>query len=116
MKKYLVILLSILIFSSSVLDTSKLKDNFFSSIENFLDGNFKDTDFSIKSTEGIQSLKLGIETFQTIKLRTENGSNVFPRIIYLLMTVTRETINLGFGKRIFSDDEISIYVRFKCIL
>ena len=51
MKNYLVILFSVVIICRFV-RYSKLKDNFFSSIENFLDGNFKDTDFSIKSKEG----------------------------------------------------------------
>ena len=52
MKKYFIILFTALVFSTSSADTSKLKDNFFSSIESLLDGNFKDTDFSIKAKEG----------------------------------------------------------------
>ena len=52
MKKYIILLISTLIFASStsIADTSKIKNDFFSSIESFLDGNFEDTDFSIKST------------------------------------------------------------------
>ena len=53
MKKYFLIVISVLFFTSaiSVADTSDIKDKFFSSIENFLDGNFEDTDFSIKTKE-----------------------------------------------------------------
>ena len=82
MKKYLLIVLSVVIFSSavSVADTSKLKNNFFSSIENFLDGNFKDTDFSIKSKEGNKP-EIGILTFKPLN-DTDDTFDVFPRIIF----------------------------------
>ena len=48
----MVLIFFIFIFTTSNADTSKIKDKFFNSIENFLDGNFEDTDFSLKSKEG----------------------------------------------------------------
>ena len=108
MKKYLLIVLSVLIFSSavSVADTSKLKNNFFSSIENFLDGNFKDTDFSIKSKEGNKP-EIGILTFKPLN-DTDNGLTFFQGSFFT-HDGDRETLNLGFGKRILSDDESFLF-------
>ena len=106
MKKYLVILFSVLIFSTSSADTSKLKDNFFSSIENFLDGNFKDTDFSIKSKEGNKP-EIGILTFKPLN-DTDNGLTFFQGSFFT-HDGDRETLNLGFGKRILSDDESFLF-------
>ena len=108
MKKYFLIILSIVIFSSavSVADTSKLKNNFFSSIENFLDGNFKDTDFSIKSKEGNKP-EIGILTFKPLN-DTDNGLTFFQGSFFT-HDGDRETLNLGFGKRILSDDESFLF-------
>jgi len=106
MKKYLVIFFSVLIFSTSSADTSKLKDNFFSSIENFLDGNFKDTDFSIKSKEGNKP-EIGILTFKPLN-DTDNGLTFFQGSFFT-HDGDRETLNLGFGKRILSDDESFLF-------
>ena len=106
MKKYLIIFFSFLIFSTSSADTSKLKDNFFSSIENFLDGNFKDTDFSIKSKEGNKP-EIGILTFKPLN-DTDNGLTFFQGSFFT-HDGDRETLNLGFGKRILSDDESFLF-------
>ena len=106
MKKYLVIFFSVLIFSTSSADTSKLKDNFFSSIENFLDGNFKNTDFSIKSKEGNKP-EIGILTFKPLN-DTDNGLTFFQGSFFT-HDGDRETLNLGFGKRILSDDESFLF-------
>lgn len=106
MKQYLVIFFSVLIFSTSSADTSKLKDNFFSSIENFLDGNFKDTDFSIKSKEGNKP-EIGILTFKPLN-DTDNGLTFFQGSFFT-HDGDRETLNLGFGKRILSDDESFLF-------
>jgi adhesin/invasin len=107
-KKYLLIVLSVVIFSSavSVADTSKLKNNFFSSIENFLDGNFKDTDFSIKSKEGNKP-EIGILTFKP--LNDTDDSLTFFQGSFFTHDGDRETLNLGFGKRILSDDESFLF-------
>ena len=108
MKKYLLIVLSFVIFSSavSVADTSKLKNNFFSSIENFLDGNFKDTDFSIKSKEGNKP-EIGILTFKP--LNDTDDTLTFFQGSFFTHDGDRETLNLGFGKRILSDDESFLF-------
>lgn len=108
MKKYFLIILSIVIFSSavSVADTSKLKNNFFSSIENLLDGNFKNTDFSIKSKEGNKP-EIGILTFKPLN-DTDNGLTFFQGSFFT-HDGDRETLNLGFGKRILSDDESFLF-------
>ena len=108
MKKYFLIVLSFVIFSSavSVAGTSELKNNFFSSIENFLDGNFKDTDFSIKSKEGNKP-EVGILTFKPLN-DTDDGLTFFQGSLFT-HDGDRETINLGFGKRMLSDDESFLF-------
>jgi len=104
MKKYFLITFSIIIFSTviSVAETSKIKDNFFSSIENFLDGNFEDTDFSIKSKEGNKP-EIGILTFKPLN-DSDNGLTFFQGSFFT-HDGDRETLNLGLGKRILNDDE-----------
>ena len=108
MKRYILIVLSVVIFSSavSVAGTSELKNNFFSSIENFLDGNFKDTDFSIKSKEGNKP-EVGILTFKPLN-DTDDGLTFFQGSLFT-HDGDRETLNLGFGKRILSDDESFLF-------
>jgi len=108
MRKYILIVLSVVIFSSavSVAGTSELKNNFFSSIENFLDGNFKDTDFSIKSKEGNKP-EVGILTFKPLN-DTDDGLTFFQGSLFT-HDGDRETLNLGFGKRILSDDESFLF-------
>ena len=106
MKKYLIILFSVLVFSTSSADTSKLKDNFFSSIESLLDGNFKDTDFSIKAKEGNKP-EIGILTFKP--LNDSDDSLTFFQGSLFTHDGDRETLNLGFGKRLLSDDESFLF-------
>ena len=84
-------------------DTSKIKDNFFSSIESFLDGNFEDTDFSIKSTEGLKP-QIGILTFKPLN-DTDDGLTFFQGSFFTHDGGDRNTLNLGLGKRILSNDE-----------
>ena len=105
MKKYFLITLSAVIFLStaSVADTSKIKDSFFSSIESFLDGNFEDTDISIKSTEGLKP-EIGILTFKPLN-DTDDGLTFFQGSFFTHDGGDRNTLNLGLGKRLFSDDE-----------
>ena len=86
----------------SVADMGQVKDKFFSSIENFLDGSFEHTDFTLKATEETKP-EFSIETFKPLS-ETDNGLTFFQGSIFA-HDGTRETINLGFGKRIFSDDE-----------
>jgi len=105
MKKYFLITLSAVIFLStaSVADTSKIKDSFFSSIESFLDGNFEDTDFSIKSIEGLKP-QIGILTFKPLN-DTDDGLTFFQGSFFTHDGGDRNTLNLGLGKRLFNDDE-----------
>jgi len=105
MKKYFLITLSAVIFLStaSVADISKIKDNFFSSIESFLDGNFEDTDISIKSTEGLKP-QIGILTFKPLN-DTDDGLTFFQGSFFTHDGGDRNTLNLGLGKRLFNDDE-----------
>ena len=95
--------LCLIIASSAYADTSKIKDNFFSSIESFLDGNFEDTDFSIKSTEGLKP-QIGILTFKPLN-DTDDGLTFFQGSFFTHDGGDRNTLNLGLGKRILSNDE-----------
>ena len=103
MKKFLIIILTLFVFNVSNADTSKIKDNFFSSIERFLDGNFDDTDFSIKSTEGLKP-QIGILTFKPLN-DTDQGLTFFQGSFFTHDGGDRNTLNLGLGKRILSNDE-----------
>ena len=106
MKKYLITLFTVIFFSAvSVAETSQLKNNFFSSLENFFDGKFEDTDISIKSKEGNKP-EIGIKTFKPLN-DTESGITFFQGSLFT--HDERETLNLGFGKRILSDDESFLY-------
>ena len=106
MKKYLITLFAVIFYSAaSVADTSQLKSNFFNSLENFFDGKFEDTDISIKSKEGNKP-EIGIKTFKPFN-DTESGITFFQGSFFA--HDERETLNLGFGKRILSDDESFLY-------
>ena len=48
LNKIILALSTLLITTSSIADTSKIKSNFFSSIESFLNDNFENTNVSIK--------------------------------------------------------------------
>ncbi len=106
MKKIFVLILTFFIFNASNADILKIKDNFFSSIESFLDGNFDDTDFSIKSTEGLKP-QIGILTFKPLN-DTDDGLTFFQGSFFT-HDGDRETLNLGFGKRILSNDESFLF-------
>ena len=103
MKKFLIIILTLFVFNVSNADTSKIKDNFFSSIESFLDDNFEDTDFPIKSTEGLKP-QIGILTFKPLN-DTDQGLTFFQGSFFTHDGGDRNTLNLGLGKRILSNDE-----------
>ncbi len=106
MKKYLIIFLSVFLFTTSSADNLKIKDKFFSSIESFLDNNFEDTEFSFKSKEGNKP-EVGILTFKPLQ-DTDYGLTFFQGSFFT-HDGDRETLNLGFGKRIFNDDKSFIY-------
>ena len=106
MKKYLITLFAVISFSAaSVADTSQLKSNFFNSLENFFDGKFQDTDISLKSKEGNKP-EIGIKTFRPLN-DTESEITFFQGSFFT--HDDRETLNLGLGKRILSDDESFMY-------
>ena len=47
--KFLILLISFA--TISLADIKQVKDNFFNSLESFLDGNFEHTDFTLRTTE-----------------------------------------------------------------
>ena len=102
LKKTIFILSTLLITTSSIADVTKIKDNFFSSIESFLDGNFEDTEFTLKSAEGLKP-QIGILTFKP--LIDTDDSLTFMQGSFFTHDGDRETINLGFGRRMFSNDD-----------
>ena len=101
--------LSVLVLSFSTIslaDVSEIKDRFFSSIETLLDGNFEHTDFTIKSTEETKP-EISIEILKPIT-DTDDGLTFFQGSLFV-HDGDRETINLGLGKRFFSDDDTIMY-------
>lgn len=101
--------LSVLVLSFatiSLADVAEIKDRFFSSIETLLDGNFEHTDFTIKSTEETKP-EISIETLKPIT-DTDDGLTFFQGSLFV-HDGDRETINLGLGKRFFSDDDTIMY-------
>ena len=58
----------------------QVKDKFFSSIENFLDGSFEHTDFTLKATEETKP-EFSIETFKPLS-ETDNGLTFFQGSIF----------------------------------
>jgi adhesin/invasin len=102
LKKTIFILSTLLITTSSIADVTKIKDNFFSSIESFLDGNFEDTEFTLKSAEGLKP-QIGILTFKP--LIDTDDSLTFMQGSFFTHDGDRETLNLGFGRRMFSNDD-----------
>ena len=103
MKLFAKLIILLISFATiSFADIGQVKDKFFSSIENFLDGSFEHTDFTIKSTEHTKP-EISVETFKPLS-ETDDGLTFFQGSIFA-HDGTRETINLGFGKRVFSDDD-----------
>ena len=106
MKRYLIILFYIFIFTSSNADTVHIKDKFFNSIESLLDDNFENTDFSIKSKEGNKP-EIGIRTFKPL-IDNDDGLTFFQGSFFT-HDGDRETLNLGYGKRFFNSDKSFLY-------
>jgi len=107
MKNIFVLFLTLFISSLANADTLKIKDSFFSSIESLLDGNFEDTDFTIKSAEGLKP-QIGILTFKPLN-DTDDGLTFFQGSFFTHDGGDRNTLNLGFGKRILSNDESFLF-------
>ena len=102
------IILTIIILSTpfSFADTIKIKDKFLNSIENLLNDNFKGTDFTIKSKENTKP-EIGILTLKPI-IDNDDGL-LFFQGSFFTHDGDRETLNLGFGKRMLSDDESFLF-------
>ena len=101
--KNLVILFFLLFLTPfSFADTLKIKNKFVSSFESFLNENFENTDFTIKSIENNKP-EIGILTLKPL-IDTDNGLTFFQGSFFT-HDGDRETLNLGFGRRIFSNDD-----------
>jgi len=101
--KNLVILFFVLFLTPfSFADTLKIKNKFVSSFEGFLNENFENTDFTIKSIENNKP-EIGILTLKPL-IDTDNGLTFFQGSFFT-HDGDRETLNLGFGRRIFSNDD-----------
>ena len=101
--KNLVILLFLFFLTPfSFADTLKIKNKFVSSFESFLNENFENTDFTIKSIENNKP-EIGILTLKPL-IDTDNGLTFFQGSFFT-HDGDRETLNLGFGRRIFSNDD-----------
>ena len=106
MKKVILIIFSIFIFTTSSADTRKIKDRFFSSIESYFNDNFEDTEFSVKSKEDNKP-EIGILTFKPLN-DTDDGLTFFQGSFFT-HDGDRETLNLGYGKRFFNPDKSFLY-------
>jgi len=101
--KNLVILLFLFFLTPfSFADTLKIKKKFVSSFEGFLNENFENTDFTIKSIENNKP-EIGILTLKPL-IDTDKGLTFFQGSFFT-HDGDRETLNLGFGRRIFSNDD-----------
>lgn len=99
-------LITALLMSSTFADIDKVKDKFASSLENFLEGHFENTNFSIKKIETIKP-ELSIQTFKPLQ-DNEDSISFFQGSLFLHDS-SRETINLGLGKRFFSEDDSMLF-------
>ena len=106
MKRCIIVILCIFIFTASNADTTKIKDKFFNSIETLLDSNFENTDFSIKTKEGNKP-EIGILTFKPL-IDNDDGLTFFQGSLFT-HDGDRETLNLGYGKRFFNSDKSFLY-------
>lgn len=101
-----IILIVISFASISVADVQQVKEKFFNSLETLLDGNFEHTDFTIRATEETKP-ELSIQTLKPLNDKDE--SLTFFQGSLFLHDGDRETINVGLGKRYFSENEMTMY-------
>ena len=106
MRKYLILLFTVFVFTTSSADTSKIKNKFFNSIESYFNSNFEDTEFSVKSKEGNKP-EIGILTFKPLN-ESDDGLTFFQGSFFT-HDGDRETLNLGYGKRFFNSDKSFLY-------
>ena len=92
----------------SVADVGKVKNKVFGSLENFMNENFENTDFKIKATENTKdNPEISIQTLRSIVER--NNDLIFFQGSFFMHDEDRETLNLGIGKRILTNDENFIF-------
>ena len=101
-----VLILNIILVSVSFAKVDRVVDKFYSSLEDFLEENFENTDFSIKKIDKIKP-EIGIQTFKI--LSEENSDLSFFQGSLFLHDSDRETFNLGLGKRYLSNDESVLF-------
>ncbi len=80
----------------SLADIKQVKDNFFNSLETFLDGNFEHTDFTLRTTEETKP-EISIQTFKPLNESDEEIT--FFQGSFFMHDGDRETLNLGIVKR-----------------
>ncbi len=101
-----ILIFQLLFISASFAKADRVLDKFYSSLENFLEENFRNTDFSIKKIEGIKP-EVGIQTFKKFN---ENSSDLsFFQGSFFLHDSDRETFNIGLGQRYLSNDESILF-------
>ena len=101
-----ILIFQLLFISASFAKVDRVVDKFYSSLENFLEENFRNTDFSIKKIEGIKP-EVGIQTFKKFN---ENSSDLsFFQGSFFLHDSDRETFNIGLGQRYLSNDESILF-------
>jgi hypothetical protein len=103
-----IILLLFLLSEVAVADVGKVKNKVFGSLENFMNENFENTDFKIKANENnIDNPEISIQTLQSISKK--NNELIFFQGSFFMHDEDRETLNLGLGKRILTNDENFIF-------
>jgi hypothetical protein len=99
-----VLLLLFLLSEVTFADVGKVKGKLFGSLENFMNENFENTDFKIKATESNNdNPEISIQTLQPIFDR--NNELTFFQGSFFMHDEDRETLNLGIGTRILTEDE-----------
>ena len=83
-KNLLILLFLLLLTPFSFADTLKIKNKFVSSFESFLNENFENTDFTIKSIENNKP-EIGILTLKPL-IDTDNGLTFFQGSLLMMET------------------------------
>jgi hypothetical protein len=101
--------LFVFLFSTVTLaDVNKIRSEVFGSLENFINEKFENTDIKIKASENNQdNPEISIQTLQPIF--DKNNDLTFFQGSFLMHDEDRETLNLGIGKRILTNDENFIF-------
>ena len=107
MKIFIKILVLLSLFCEiSHADINKFKNETLSSLENLINKKFENTDFKIKATEKNKP-EISIQTHQSII--ESNNDLTFLQGSFFMHDGDRETLNIGVGKRILTNDENFIF-------